>query len=192
MKLSRLSMAGLVVVALGGCAGMGGQPQDANFFVTSKGKGDGANLGGLDGADAHCSALAGAAGLKSDRGWPPDTVLSLEDPIVNRRDRFHSQLTGQAAVPFESQRPPGQRVQDFEATACGAREHRLYIGVSGEAREQLSAQRRPRLRARLQSPAPLSSACPRPHEPRGTHRAWSRAQASSRRTASSCTQVRRP
>ena len=33
-----------------------------SFFVTSVGKGDGANLGGLAGADAHCQALAKAAG----------------------------------------------------------------------------------------------------------------------------------
>lgn len=33
-----------------------------SFFVTSVGKGDGGNLGGLEGADAHCNALASAAG----------------------------------------------------------------------------------------------------------------------------------
>lgn len=38
------------------------------FFVTSKGSGDGANLGGLDGADAHCAALAEAAGI-GGRTW---------------------------------------------------------------------------------------------------------------------------
>lgn len=32
------------------------------FFITSVGSGDGANLGGLAGADAHCAALATAAG----------------------------------------------------------------------------------------------------------------------------------
>jgi hypothetical protein len=32
------------------------------FFVTSVGRGSGADLGGLDGADAHCLALAKAAG----------------------------------------------------------------------------------------------------------------------------------
>jgi len=32
------------------------------FFITSVGKGDGANLGGLAGADAHCLSLAEAAG----------------------------------------------------------------------------------------------------------------------------------
>ena len=34
------------------------------FFVTSAGKGKGADLGGLEGADAHCLALAKAAGSK--------------------------------------------------------------------------------------------------------------------------------
>ena len=33
-----------------------------NFFVTSKGLGDGGNLGGLAGADYHCQQLAGAVG----------------------------------------------------------------------------------------------------------------------------------
>ena len=36
--------------------------QPMSFFVTSVGKGDGANLGGLAGADAHCQALAKTAG----------------------------------------------------------------------------------------------------------------------------------
>jgi hypothetical protein len=40
-------------------------PQPMSFFVTSVGKGDGANLGGLSGADAHCQALAAAAGRGS-------------------------------------------------------------------------------------------------------------------------------
>ena len=35
---------------------------DMTFFLTSRGPGDGANLGGLDGADAHCAMLAEAAG----------------------------------------------------------------------------------------------------------------------------------
>jgi hypothetical protein len=33
-----------------------------SFFVTSAGPGNGANLGGLEGADRHCQALAEAAG----------------------------------------------------------------------------------------------------------------------------------
>ena len=37
------------------------------FFVTSAGMGDGANLGGLEGADAHCQKLAAAAGSKKSK-----------------------------------------------------------------------------------------------------------------------------
>ena len=36
--------------------------QDMSFFITSEGLGNGGNLGGLEGADAHCQALAEAAG----------------------------------------------------------------------------------------------------------------------------------
>ncbi len=36
--------------------------QPMSFFVTSEGLGDGANLGGLTGADFHCQTLAAAAG----------------------------------------------------------------------------------------------------------------------------------
>jgi hypothetical protein len=54
--------------------------QDADrsmsFFVTSVGLGNGADLGGLDGADAHCQALAEAAGA-GDREWR--AYLSTEE-----------------------------------------------------------------------------------------------------------------
>lgn len=36
-----------------------------SFFITSVGVGDGANLGGLEGADAHCQKLASEAGAGS-------------------------------------------------------------------------------------------------------------------------------
>ena len=36
--------------------------EEMSFFITSVGPGDGANLGGLSGADAHCQKLAAAAG----------------------------------------------------------------------------------------------------------------------------------
>ncbi len=38
------------------------------FFVTSVGAGDGANYGGLEGADAHCQKLADAAGSEN-KNW---------------------------------------------------------------------------------------------------------------------------
>lgn len=37
-----------------------------SFFITSKAGPDGANFGGLEGADAHCAALAEAAGSSKD------------------------------------------------------------------------------------------------------------------------------
>ena len=41
------------------------QQQPMSFFVTSVGLGNGANLGGLAGADRHCQTLAAAAGAGS-------------------------------------------------------------------------------------------------------------------------------
>jgi hypothetical protein len=71
MSLSRISASVFVVAAAAGMApaaqaqqSKAAQPKDMTFFVTSVGKGDGANLGGLEGADAHCNALAKAAGSK--------------------------------------------------------------------------------------------------------------------------------
>lgn len=45
-----------------------GQEQEMSFFVTSAGVGDGGNLGGLAGADAHCQRLATAAGA-GNKTW---------------------------------------------------------------------------------------------------------------------------
>ena len=61
-------------------------PPPFTFFVTSVGGGNGANYGGLAGADAHCQKLADAAGspYKSWRAY-----LSTQGPnAVNARDRI--------------------------------------------------------------------------------------------------------
>ena len=56
------------------------------FFVTSVGMGNGADLNGLIGADAHCQSLAVAAGA-GDRTW--HAYLSTGPPIsVNARGRI--------------------------------------------------------------------------------------------------------
>ncbi len=61
------------------------EPPEMGFFVTSVGLGDGGNLGGLAGADAHCNALASAVG--SSRTWA--AYLSTQGPgAVNARDRI--------------------------------------------------------------------------------------------------------
>lgn len=54
-----------------------------SFFITSQGPGDGANLGGLAGADAHCQTLAEAAGA-GDGTWRAYLSTSEE----NARDRI--------------------------------------------------------------------------------------------------------
>src|SRR5688500_322480 len=65
--------------------------QPMSFFVTSVGKGDGANLGGLPGADAHCQTLAQAAGggAKTWRAYLSATAAQGQPP-VNARDRIGS------------------------------------------------------------------------------------------------------
>src|SRR5215471_9078805 len=60
-----------------------------NFFVTSEPVGDGGNLGGLAGADAHCQTLAAAVGA-GNRTWHAylSTQARPGQPAVNARDRI--------------------------------------------------------------------------------------------------------
>jgi len=70
------------------------QAQSANttFFVTSNGVGNGANLGGLAGADNHCQTLAQAAGANASgvKTWRAYLSTQAADgkPAVNARDRI--------------------------------------------------------------------------------------------------------
>jgi hypothetical protein len=60
--------------------------QPMSFFITSTPKGDGANYGGLAGADAYCQQLAAAAGRGAAK-WV--AYLSTQGPgAVNARDRI--------------------------------------------------------------------------------------------------------
>lgn len=75
------------------------QDADMSFFITSAGPGKGGDLGGLEGADAHCASLAKAAGsektswkaylsvsAKIDRSGDSPKVISG----VDARDRIGS------------------------------------------------------------------------------------------------------
>ena len=81
----------VAALAAGALAGWPAQTQtpDMTFFVTSVGGGDGANLGGLAGADAHCLSLADAVGAGAK---PWRAYLSTQGvgggPVVNARDRI--------------------------------------------------------------------------------------------------------
>ena len=82
---SALALAALTPIA----SPVAAQSADMNFFITSEGPGDGANLGGLEGADAHCETLAyaqGAGGL----GWKAYLSTINEDgsAAVHARDRI--------------------------------------------------------------------------------------------------------
>ena len=63
-----------------------------SFFITSAGPGDGGNLGGLKGADAHCSQLAKAAGVgnKTWRAYLSATAGGPGGGPVHARDRIGS------------------------------------------------------------------------------------------------------
>src|SRR5882724_9041733 len=84
MKLSRIAIAGVFLAFT-----VHAQQASMTFFVTSVGKGNGADLGGLEGADAHCQSLAKAAGAKATN-WHAylSTNLPGGDAGVNARDRI--------------------------------------------------------------------------------------------------------
>lgn len=67
------------------------QDNSMSFFITSVGSGDGANLGGLAGADAHCAALAGAVGA-GGKTWAAylSTQAAGGQAAINARDRIGS------------------------------------------------------------------------------------------------------
>lgn len=97
MKNVRIALAATAAAAAVLLAACASAPSSGpmSFFVTSAGTGDGANLGGLAGADAHCQKLAAAAGAGS-RQWR--AYLSVPGafpqgnnpgtPSVHARDRI--------------------------------------------------------------------------------------------------------
>src|SRR5262244_3773189 len=84
-----MSVAVAAAALMLGAASVEAQQNVMTFFVTSVGKGNGADLGGLEGADAHCNALAKSAGSKHTN-WKAylSTWLPGGDAGVNARDRI--------------------------------------------------------------------------------------------------------
>jgi len=84
MKTRLIVVTSIVLSFLGGSPAMA-QTADAamNFFLTSAGPGNGADLGGLGGADAHCEALAESVGA-AGRTWR----AYLSSTAVDARDRI--------------------------------------------------------------------------------------------------------
>lgn len=83
------AIATLAILAVFGAAPAAAQDSDMSFFITSAGSGDGANLGGLAGADQHCQDLAYAVGF-GDLTWRAylSTISMGGEAAVNARDRI--------------------------------------------------------------------------------------------------------
>ena len=92
-----ISRACFCLAATTGLLVLAAQPANAQavattFFVTSVGIGNGANLGGIAGADNHCQELAQAAGTNASgvKSW--HAYLSTQEadgkPAINARDRI--------------------------------------------------------------------------------------------------------
>ena len=88
-------MAAAIALLVAGCSSMDGMQKSAmagksemTFFVTSTASGQGADFGGLAGADRHCQMLAAAAGA-GDHTWHA-YVSTQGAGAVNARDRIGS------------------------------------------------------------------------------------------------------
>ena len=83
--------AALLLAGLGACVMERQAEADSgmSFFITSVGAGQGADLGGLEGADRHCQQLAQSAGA-GNRTWRAylSTQAAGGQPAINARDRI--------------------------------------------------------------------------------------------------------
>src|SRR3569832_1314488 len=84
--MHKIVLGAAALVALCGVMPVQAQQSNMTFFVTNQGPGNGADLGGLAGADRHCQSLAQAAGA-GNHTW--HAYLSTQgDGAVNARDRI--------------------------------------------------------------------------------------------------------
>ena len=88
-RIGSLLLAAVASAGLASSTTVQAQQAEISFFISSIGKGNGADLGGIAGADTHCQALATAAGAASPN-WR--AYLSTTEPGgtagINARDRI--------------------------------------------------------------------------------------------------------
>jgi hypothetical protein len=90
----------LPLLAAVGLTGLGlmvpaqAQQVSVSFFVTSVGKGNGADLGGIAGADAHCQALASAAGSTSTNWRAYLSTTEPGAPMASTRANASAKVRG--------------------------------------------------------------------------------------------------
>jgi hypothetical protein len=89
MKKAVLFASAALIGAAATVSTVNSQQNEMSFFITSVGSGNGANLGGLAGADAHCATLASAAG-SSGKTWRAylSAHATANSPAVDARDRI--------------------------------------------------------------------------------------------------------
>jgi hypothetical protein len=89
MRAWKIWFASAVVIGAATSTTAHAQQAEMTFFVTSVGTGKGADLGGLEGADAHCAALARAVG-STKTAWRAylSTTAPGGESGVNARDRI--------------------------------------------------------------------------------------------------------
>jgi hypothetical protein len=88
-RKKNLAIFGAAIFALGTATPALAQQSNMSFFITSAGPGNGGDLGGLAGADAHCQKLA-AAGGAGGKTWRAVLRVSPDGgaQAVNARDRI--------------------------------------------------------------------------------------------------------
>ncbi len=105
LHLSYLASATVLLLCAGGGAQAQQAPQAPNmsFFVTSAPIGKGGDLGGLQGADAHCQQLAATAGA-GNKTWHAylSTAETPTAKAINARDRIGN-------GPWQNANAPGVR-----------------------------------------------------------------------------------
>jgi hypothetical protein len=89
-KLKLTILASAALLSLAGAGVSQAQQSSMSFFVTSVGSGKGGDLGGLAGADAHCQALAQAAGAgnKTWHAYLSSSTNPNNGQATNARDRI--------------------------------------------------------------------------------------------------------
>ncbi len=155
MSQARL-VAGIFAVAatFGGFTALAQESGEAmSFFVTSSNPGNGGDLGGIEGADAHCQSLAEAAGA-GDKTWRAYLSTSNEDArdrigsgpwynangdlIAENVEQLHgdNNIDGETAL-NENGAAPNYLVGDPPAPAAQPLEHDILTGTNedGSAHE---------------------------------------------------------
>ena len=88
-KLKLTILASAALLSLAGTGVLQAQQNNMSFFVARVGSGKGGDLGGLAGADAHCTALAQAAG-STGKTWHAylSSTTTPAGQATNARDRI--------------------------------------------------------------------------------------------------------